>query len=122
MGHCLSFLDGARACAEIATVLRPVILLCKGILRDQRTRRTLMLWLVGIAVVMMFFGSWLLPDAWGRAHPAIYFLYWAACGWLTLTGLLLAVFDILIVRATARAMRRHLEQQFAEKQMKGDDR
>ena len=103
-------------------MLRLVILLSKGILRDQRTRRIAMLWLMGTAVVTMFFGSWLLSDDWARAHPWLYFLYWAACAWLTLTGVLLAVLDILLIRAAARATQRRLEQQFAERAMKGDDR
>ena len=103
-------------------MLRLVILFSKGILRDQRTRRIAMLWLMGIAVVMLFLGSWLLSDGWARAHPWLYFLYWAACGWLTLTGVLLALLDILLIRAAARATRRHLEQQFAERTMKGDEK
>ena len=102
-------------------MLRLVTLLSKGILRDPRMRRIAMLWLMGSAVVMLFLGSWLLSDAWARAHPWLYFLYWAACAWLTLTGVLLAVLDILLVRAAARATRRSMEQQFAERTMKGDD-
>ena len=103
-------------------MFRLVILLSKGILRVQRTRRLAMLWLVGSAVVMLFLGSLLLSDTWARAHPWLYFFYWVACGWLTLTGVLLALLDILLLRAAARAMRRQLERQFVEKQMKGDDR
>ena len=102
-------------------MLRLVILLSKGILRDQRMRRFAMLWLMGSAVVMLFLGSWLLSDVWARAHPWLYFFYWAACGWLTLTGVLLALLDILLLRAAARATRRHLEQEFAERTMKGED-
>ena len=101
-------------------MLRLVISLSQGILRDPRMRRIAMLWLMGSAVVMLFLGSWLLSEVWAREHPWLYFLYWAACGWLTLTGVLLALLDILLIRAAARATRRHLEQQFAERTMKGD--
>lgn len=108
-----------NAPTEIRPVLRLVILLSQGILRDPRMRRVAMLSLMGTAVVMLFLGSWLLSDAWAREHPWLYFVYWAVCGWLTLTGVLLAVLDVLLIRAAARATRRHLEQQFAER-MKGD--
>jgi len=94
-------------------VFRLVILFTKGILRDSRMRRAAMLWLMGSAVVMMFLGSWLLSDHWAHEHFALYFLYWAACAWLTVAGLLLAVFDILIIRATARAVRRRIEEDIA---------
>lgn len=117
----VSLLDVPGVPAEIRPVLRAVILLSKGILRDQRMRRIAMLWLMGSAVVMLFLGSLLLSDTWARTHPWLYFLYWAACGWLTITGVLLALFDILLIRAAARATRRQLERQFAEKEMKGDD-
>ena len=94
-------------------MFRLVILFTKGILRDSRMRRAAMLWLMGGAVVMMFLGSWQISDHWAREHFGLYFLYWAACAWLTLSGLLLAVFDILIIRATARAVRRRIEADIA---------
>lgn len=94
-------------------MFRAILLLTKGLLRDTRLRRNVMLWIMAAALVMLFLGSWLMPDDWARKHFAIFFLYWAACGWLTLTGVLLAVFDMLVIRAAAKAMRRRIEEDIA---------
>jgi hypothetical protein len=102
-------------------VLRLIILLSQGIIRDSRMRRKAMFALIGTAVVMLFLGSWLLSEAWGREHPLLFTLYWGACMWLTFAGILLAVLDMLVLRAAARATRRRLEQEFADRQAKGDD-
>ena len=107
------FSTGLERPVRFTRVLRLVILVSKGILRNPRMRRLVMLWLMGASVVMLFFGSWLLPDAWARAHPWLYSLYWFVCGWFTLTAVLLALLDILLIRAMARATRRQLEQDIA---------
>lgn len=103
-------------------MIRTIILLSKGILRDQRSRRTMMFWLMGVAVVMLFLGSVLMSDRWAREHWLLFFVYWAVCGWLTLTGVLLALLDMLLIRAAARAMRRQLEEQLASKGLSEDER
>ncbi len=105
-------------------MFRVILLFTKGLLRDTRLRRNVMLWVMMAAMVMLFLGSWLLSDEWARKHVGLYFLYWAVCGWLTLTGLLLAVFDMLVIRATARAMRRRIEEDIAhiEAKTKGEQR
>jgi hypothetical protein len=72
-----------------------------------------MMGLMLAAMLMVFFGSWLLSGEWVRHHVWLCFAYWAVCAWLTIAGMLLAVFDILIIRATARAMRRRLEEDIA---------
>jgi hypothetical protein len=110
----VSFLDVARTENEISIMFRLVILLTKGVLRDTRLRRNLMLWLMLVAMVMLFLGSWLMSDDWARKHFWLYFLYWAVCGWITLAGVLLAIFDMLIIRATARALRIRLEREIAQ--------
>ena len=94
-------------------MFRVIILLSKAVLRDTRLRRNVMLWVMGAAVVMLFLGSWLLSNEWAHRHWLLYFLYWAFCGWLTITGIMLSVFDMLIIRATARAMKRRIEQDIA---------
>lgn len=94
-------------------MLRMILLLSKAVLRDTRLRRNVMLWLMAAALLMLFFGSWLLADEWARKHYVLYFLYWAFCMWITLAAVLLAVFDMLIIRATGRAMRRQIEEGIA---------
>src|SRR6478672_4815360 len=84
----------------------------RGIIRDQRTRRWAMAVLVLVALVMMAagptgLGDWLDP----REHPVRFILFWFTCGWITLTALLLAALDLLLVRAQGRAARKALAEQ-----------
>ena len=108
----------------MSRMFRAILLLTKGVLRDTRLRRNVMLWVMASALVMLFLGSWLMSDEWARKHVGIYFLYWAVCGWFTLAGLLLAVFDMLVIRAAGRAMRRRIEEDIAriEAKTKGEQK
>jgi hypothetical protein len=115
----VSFLDVAHSENQIRPMFRLTLLLSKGILRDTKIRRNAMLWLMGAALVMLFLGSLLLSDEWAREHPWLFFAYWAACGWLTLTGVLLALLDILVIRAAARVMQRRMEQEIARVDREG---
>src|SRR3712207_1311766 len=79
----------------------------RGLFRDQRTRRIAMGVLLGLAVLMIVIGSTVLEE-WLAQHGRLlwFILFWMACGWLTVTALLLAVFDILMIRMQARQARR----------------
>lgn len=46
-----------------------------------------------------------------REHPWRVILFWLACIWLTLTAMLLAIFDLLAVRLQARRAQRELREQ-----------
>ena len=96
-------------------MLQTILLLTKGIIRDQRMRRSMMFWIMLVALVMLFLGSWLLTEKWAREHPWLYLIFWLICAWLTLTGVLLALLDILALRAAQRAARRVLEAQMLKK-------
>jgi biotin transporter BioY len=81
----------------------------RGILRDQLTRRATMAVCLVVVLVMVvcgltLFRSWLDP----HEHPVRFILYWLACAWQTTLVLLLALLDILVVRAQARAARKAL--------------
>lgn len=88
----------------------------RGIIRDQKTRRRAMLILLAVAVLMIVagstFGSSLLEP---REYPGRFILYWLACAWVTVSALLLALFDVLMVRRQVRALREDLERQFAQR-------
>ena len=76
----------------------------QGLLRDQRTRRAIMAICLFVVLVFVVCGltllrSWLDP----HEHPVRFILYWLACGWQTLLVLLLALLDLLLIRAQARA-------------------
>lgn len=72
-------------------------------------RRSLMFYILLTALVMLFFGSVFLSEKWARANVWLYIAYWGICAWLTFSALLLAAFDILLIRAANRAKRRLLE-------------
>lgn len=81
----------------------------RGLIRDQKMRRKTMCALLVVALVMLFVGSTILTDQIDpHQHARTFVLYWLACAWLTLTALLLALFDVLMVRAQGRAARRTL--------------
>lgn len=85
----------------------------RGLIRDQTMRRKTMFVLLVLAMVLLFAGSTILLSALNpREHPVWFVLFWCACGWLTLTAILLAVFDLLIVRLEARRAKRNLGEKF----------
>jgi hypothetical protein len=90
----------------------------RGLLRDQSTRRKTMTITLLAAIIMLVAGltvlrPWLNP----HEHPWRFILFWFACAWDTLLVLLLALLDMLVIRANARAAQR----QFREKFGKPDD-
>jgi hypothetical protein len=75
----------------------------RGVIRDPRMRRKAMLALLLLAVVMVIGGASVLRDFLNpREHGIRFILFWLACAWFTVTALLLALFDMLMVRADAR--------------------
>lgn len=75
----------------------------RGLIRDQKLRRNTMFVLLLVALVFLFFGAtFLRPVLDPRQHPVWFILFWAVCIWLTFTAFLLAIFDILLVRAQSR--------------------
>lgn len=69
--------------------------------------------LIIVAALMLVAGSTFLQTALNpREHAVRFILFWLACGWLTLTALLLALFDALMVRAQGRAAGKMLQQDF----------
>lgn len=87
-----------------------IVLISKGILRDRQMRRVALFWIVALALVLLGAGTTLF-DSWLRAAPLLFLLYWGACIWLTLTSLMLAIFDMLMVRVEARQERERLKKQ-----------
>lgn len=83
----------------------------RGMIRDQRTRRKAMLILLALAVLMLLAGFTIFQSALNpREHPWLVILFWVACVWLTFTAMLLALFDLLIVRLEARRAHRALRE------------
>jgi drug/metabolite transporter (DMT)-like permease len=83
----------------------------RGLIRDQNTRRWTMFVTLLVAMLMLFAGSTFLePLLRPHEHPGWFIFFWLACAWLTLTALLLALFDLLMVRAQSRAAKRQLRE------------
>jgi len=85
-----------------------ILLVSKGILRDRQMRRTVLFWIVLAALGMLALGSVLL-DGWLGGHPFLFLFYWGVCLWLTLTALLLALYDLLAIRSEAARERQRLK-------------
>ena len=92
--------------------------LARAVLFTQRQRRNAMFYGIVAAGLMMVAGLTLL-DGWLRANLTRFAVYWLVCAWLTLLALLLAVFDLLIVRAQGRRARRELREQFTAREDEG---
>jgi hypothetical protein len=93
----------------------------KGLLRDQRSRRVIMAISLGVTLVLLLCGltvlrAWLDP----HEHPWRFILYWLLCGWQTLLALLLALLDVLMVQAKARAARKALHEDAKQKEASGE--
>ena len=86
----------------------------RGILRDQRSRRKTMAVTTVVALILLVAGltvlrPWLDP----HEHPWRFIFYWLACVWETILVLLLALLDILLLRAKSRAERNDLRERAA---------
>jgi len=85
----------------------------RGILLDPRVRRWAMFVLLLAAMVMLFAGTTFLAG--DLTMPWGFIIYWGICAWLTFAALMLALWDMLMIRIEARRERRRLEQELAKK-------
>lgn len=88
----------------------------RGLLRDERSRRKTMGISLVIAVVMLVAGltvlqQWLNP----HEHPWRFMFFWFACAWEILLVFLLALLDLLLIRAQARAARKAIQEEFSQR-------
>lgn len=92
----------------------------RGVIRDQTTRRKTMFAVLVVALVLLFSGSTFLASMLNpQEHPMRFILFWFVCAWLTLTAILLAVFDLLMVRLEARKAQRILREESSRSQTSG---
>ena len=83
----------------------------RGVIRDQRTRRKAMLLMLATALLLLISGfTFLQPLLNSQEHPWRVILFWIACIWFTFTALLLALFDLLVLRLQARRAQRALRE------------
>lgn len=87
----------------------------RGLVRDQRSRRMLMTVSLLIVVGLVAIGLTVLrPFLDPHEHPWRFILYWLACAWQTILVLLLALLDVLLLRAQARTERKILRGQISD--------
>ncbi len=90
-----------------------VIAWTRAIAGSQASRRRALFHLTLVACAAVFCGA----AIFGRFlenHPWLFVVYWLGVAWLTLTIVLLAVYDALAVLAEGRRARRELERRMAE--------
>ena len=84
----------------------------RGVIRDQKTRRRVMVLVLTAAIVVMIFGVTVLHKVLDpHERPSWFLFYWLVCTWLTVTAILLALFDLLMIRTEARKAERELRKQ-----------
>src|SRR5713101_4787534 len=87
----------------------------RGLIRDQNTRRKAMLFLLMLALLLLILGfTFLQPALNPQEHPWRVIFFWIVCIWLTSTALLLALFDLLVLRLQARQAERALREKLDE--------
>jgi len=90
-----------------------VVQATRGVIRDQNMRRKAMLFLLALALLLLIAGfTFLQPALNPQEHPWRVILFWIVCIWLTFTALLLALFDLLVLRLQARRAERSLREKF----------
>jgi hypothetical protein len=83
----------------------------RGLLRDQKSRRVLMAISTVVALFLVVIGLTLLRAFLDpREHPWRFILFWLTCASQTVLALLLALLDLLLMRAEARAARKALRE------------
>lgn len=87
----------------------PLRQLARATLFDLQRRRSAMFYSVVAAGVLLVLGATLLED-WLHGNLTRFLVYWLVCAWLTMLSVLLALFDLLILRAQGRRMQRELRE------------
>jgi len=81
----------------------------RGLIRDQKVRRVTMIAVLTTAVLLLILGSTVLQVPLNpHAHAGWFIFFWLVCAWLTITAMLLALFDLLMLRTDARRAEREM--------------
>jgi RsiW-degrading membrane proteinase PrsW (M82 family) len=81
------------------------------VIRKQNTRRKATLFLLALALVLLILGfTFLQPALNPHEHPWRVILFWIVCICLTFTAMLLALFDLLVLRLEVRRAQRALRE------------
>jgi drug/metabolite transporter (DMT)-like permease len=87
--------------------MKLLLAVTRGLILDTAMRRRAMGGCVLAACAMTFAGSSFLARFLAD-NLRVFILFWLVCGWLTVTAVLLAIYDLLLLRARARIERKKL--------------
>lgn len=96
-------------------MLKGLILVTRGILRSTEIRRWTMFVVVLAALLMLFLGATFLEPIL-VSRPVVFVAFWMICAWLTFLSILLATYDLLLMRAEERALRAKLRREMLGKE------
>ena len=81
----------------------------RGIIRDQKMRRRVMVVVLTVAMMLMISGVTFLRRVLDpHQHPGWFIFFWLICAWLTVTVILISIFDLLMLTRGARNAQRQL--------------
>lgn len=90
--------------------MRTIVQITRGLIFDRHTRRLAMFYSVLAALLMAFAGDVVLAN-WLRERLQRFAIYWLVCAWLTVLAALLAIYDLILLRIEARALRRQMRKE-----------
>ena len=90
-----------------------VVGITRGLLFDAHQRRQIMIYVIAAALGLTVVGGTIGFEAL-RANVWMFMLYWLLCAFLTLLAVLLAIYDLLMLRLLARRMQRELDARMQE--------
>lgn len=73
-----------------------------------------------VALIMLFLGSTFLNGSL-MERPVLLLGFWALCAWLTFCALLLALYDMVMLRVAAARQRRRLREEILGKDVNDHD-
>ncbi|HWL52973.1 MAG TPA: hypothetical protein VNQ90_11095 [Chthoniobacteraceae bacterium] len=101
--------------------LAMIIAISRGIAYDLRMRRSVLFFVI-LAAMLMAFGGAVLFDAWLMERPLLFIFYWLACAWLVVLSILMALFDMLLLRRAALEEERRLKAEVFGTEKDGEPR
>lgn len=87
----------------------------RSIASDQAARRRALFGMTLGACILLFLGAVIIAP-FLEQHRWMFIFYWLGIAWLTLTIVLVAVYDVLVVLADGRRARQALERRMMEEQ------
>lgn len=76
-------------------------ILARGVLRDKTLRRRWLSYLLGVLVMQIILGNWLIPG-WLAGNRLYFAAWWSCCALLSLVLFIFAMLDLLLAIKESR--------------------